>query len=1103
MSSSPQQFQVGRQKFDNWSQAASAALGHRRCEVKLPEHYHVTSPLEIPPGMTIVCHERGSTLTGSNLLIKASGRGTGRASSVLGELTLDSKGGREALEVAEGATLNIEYVEVKSAGLGVVVHGVDANLVIGDVQEQRRSRRHFPSRHGGSIRATTAIALRNHGSLVGRQLAVRGHVAIATSSVLDLANSSIVGQSNGSTPGVMLTGRGSKCCLLRCSVDAFKIAYVRVTGGGHLASKECSYGLNTQSGPANAIELRHDESSASLHADRIANANTALLHCSYASVEALGVKFSKASIGIRCKGKAENGSRKSSSFGVVLLGEGCEISQVSTGLELGIYTRSNISDTVIRTWGTSGSTGIMIAGGMAHCRLHSKVTVEESSEGIVVVGGAKLEALGSVKKQCVVSGCSVGVECSRGGNAELTNIILSSNDQHVQLKSGGKCTLNGCTTEQAQDKAFVSEASSMLFIFGCNICDRAGVLPQEGSAGIAPAQLYSAGAYNVALGLDPATFASFVETNLRMRLDWVAEVCLDHSGGEEVAVTAMKELYNRCDYRRREILVGKEDRRSSLFLGMIGVLPYEDLLLLWKPGELDLAPLALLEEVSMIANGGSDEQRVLAVEGYSNVEARVREAPETYVDQYVSLLRWHHPAAWRLFLKLESYANEDQHRDTLHALALSAPTLPTALRGSWVQVWAGAKLFTIHAKSYSPESMPNGVFVAWCDYMLDQQITQPVDEELERRYNESLLKESALVRYWERLLHGARGLTGELANSAGCLRKLEDSFCVADALPGPLRRIARELTIEQLFKFAKKLRGEKRYELLVCMLFEHISPDGIVAPRAAKGGSCPSCFRENLEPSEFFVLANCKRDHSLCISCTHSTLEVNKNTKLQCPGDGKTCGAHATRSDLLRLFGEKEAMKMIRGQVEAVLMKTNGRQACTDTTCGIGAIVEPGKQWFECVSCRKMSSLSGIDVDPYIASQLLVGFQSSSSENGDKVWRECYFCSSVIVKGASCSTLTCANCYEQFDFVYGNRSEYRKVVGQQESHAYDMSGVAPQHYYPRGNSLLAKLGLFANIKQGNGVKFKPGDVLHPIKHKHLVVELCRRAREELARMGWV
>ena len=1090
------QFKVGRRRYDSFQQALQAALGTRRAEINLPEQFTVQRTFDLPEGITLRCSPGGSTLRGSVPLLKVSGER--KVCAVIGELTLDFSGTGEAVHVTNGAKLSVDYLVVKlksSGGPAVVVHGLNSSLQVGVGHDRRRSRRPVRNRLGGAIRSSRAsIAVRNHGSFIGLGLQIVGHVSIATGGTVDLVSATVVGNGCRGYPGFSVTGRGSKCNIVRSSVDAFDVAYIRVTGGGILTSKDCSYGMNTPSAPPHAIELRHEESSASLSADRVTTAQNAVLSCSSASLEARGVTISKGSIGVHCIGKGEMHNGEGASYGIVLFGEGCQIKDVSVGVDLGPYTRCNVGETTIRTRRTDKtSAGIVVFGSMSHCRLHGSVTIEESETGVNVLNGGRLEANGSFEKGCVVSGCGAGLLCREGAVAEVTNCLFSSNKQHVVLNHRSQCTLNGCTTEGAEEEAFSSQGKSMIFLFGNNLCDPARVLPRQGGDGIEPVELYGAGAYNVGLEVDDA------KTSLHVRLDWVAEVCLEHTPGEEVAVVAMKELYKRCDYRLREILVGKEDRFSSLYLGMINILPYTDLLAFWAPEKLDLAPLALLEEVSMVANGGTDELRALAVERYAKVVERARVAPEAYVSQYYSLLKWHHPAAWVLLQLMEDYADEEQHRAVVNSMVLAKPTFPTTLRGSWVRLWAASKLFDKHIKSYEPAaSVEKDMFIPWCDYHLDRGITKEVDSELVRRGRDLTLK-NGLTICWERHREGVRKLSWIREKEKSCLREVEEKFSVADALPGPLRRMAKNMSVKELLTLAPNFSSKRRYELLVCLLFEHITPDSTSASRPASSGKCPSCFQEGLKPNQFFAMANCDQNHSLCISCTHTAFQVNKNAKLHCPG-GSKCGAKATRSDLLRLYGEEEAFKYMRMQVEAVLLRTNGRQICMDKTCGIGAIVEKGKEWFECVACGKKSSQSGIDVDPFIASQLLIGFQASSNRNGDKVWRECYYCSSVIVKGPSCSTLTCANCYEEFDFVYGNRSDYRKLVGKQKSHVYDMKGVAPQHYVPQGNSVLAQLGVF-DVKK-SGQKLRPGDVLHPINDRHTVNALCRRARGELEKLGW-
>ena len=420
--------------------------------------------------------------------------------------------------------------------------------------------------------------------------------------------------------------------------------------------------------------------------------------------------------------------------------------------------------------------------------------------------------------------------------------------------------------------------------------------------------------------------------------------------------------------------------------------------------------------------------------------------------------------------------------------------------GSWVGQWAVSKLGN---RFLSREGMPNRdknkkLFKAWCNALLDKRRPRDVTRAYSNVNNKD---EEDRLLLWEaykmiddretdsniQMLFPGKGFTDICGHAANL-------FSGEGVLPGFFRRqIKGESDPEKVLDFLSNLPfKEGRKQVVIATLAHHYLPDDMREPKINDQGnksenydSCPICFVQKLFPWNELKLKNCKHDHRFCLDCVKDSMSMGTNLWGVCPGElegGQSCNAEATRRDMELCGIEKQKIfNILEKAVTTRLTSIEGWQSCDVPGCIGGRSNIKNKKFYRCRLCSNMVTLDGGESDPTIEIKLLQGLDVSEAKRGNGVYRECYHCASSYEKGNACSTLSCPVCKKVFSMSYGS---------DKITHRFDETGIQAQHYVPKKEGTLWRLGVFKDKK---GRPLKLGELLNDAQ----VQEVLRRAKLKL------
>ena len=420
--------------------------------------------------------------------------------------------------------------------------------------------------------------------------------------------------------------------------------------------------------------------------------------------------------------------------------------------------------------------------------------------------------------------------------------------------------------------------------------------------------------------------------------------------------------------------------------------------------------------------------------------------------------------------------------------------------GSWVGQWAVTKLGN---KFLSRDGAPNRdknkkLFKAWCNALLDKRRPRDVTKAYSSVTNKD---EEDRLLLWEaykmiddretdsniQMLFPGKGFTDICGHAANL-------FTGEGVLPGFFRRqIKGETDPEKVLDFLSNLPfKEGRKQVVIATMAQHYLPDDTREPKINDQGNksenydaCPICFVQKLFPWNELKLRNCKHDHHFCLDCMKDSMSMGSNLWGVCPGElagGEACGAEATRRDMELCGIEREKIyNILEKAVTSRLTSIEGWQSCDVPGCIGGRSNIKNKKFYRCRLCSNMVTLDGGESDPTIEIKLLQGLDVSEAKRGNGVFRECYHCASSYEKGNACSTLSCPVCKKTFSMSYGS---------EKITHRFDETGIQAQHYVPKKEGTLWRLGVFKDKK---GRPLKLGQLLTDAE----VQEVLRRAKLKL------
>jgi len=478
------------------------------------------------------------------------------------------------------------------------------------------------------------------------------------------------------------------------------------------------------------------------------------------------------------------------------------------------------------------------------------------------------------------------------------------------------------------------------------------------------------------------------------------------------------------------------------------------------------------------------------------------------------------PLTTWFFLDKESPDTEEGKRLRKEILEFLASNKPEKLNNtdyvnmsnfdsSWIAQWALDLLGMRFMKSSIPEDQ--FLRAAWGNMLLDagkcerlvkefKTISMPVipQDDLLRWEAYDMMEKNGIkfnLEDYNRLFNGTPSLPQAVQDAAR-------SFNGVGALPGLLRRQAEQeksaemllATLSFVSDFAVNDLGinhtkvKNKNDTVLAVMHHHLYPDSTKPPvlydnQKVGYETCQMCLVRKLQPWNELKLDACKRNHHYCRWCMKDSMS-SAISRGCCPGrdeNNNECGAKATRREMELAGVERDIIySVMEDRIRDHFNSLDDWNPCDAPGC-IGGRSNVKKKFYTCRLCTKMVTEDGGASDPTIPRRLLQGLDGTTVMRGEGVFRECYHCATRYEKGNACSTITCAQCKQQFNMTFGN---------EQMTHRFDEQGIGPQRYVPLKEGLLWKLGVFKDRK---GKPLQLGQSLTEAQ----AAEVVRRAKLKL------